>query len=88
MAVDTKLKRISAVATRRLPWMRRFVPSPESSVDAADRQHVAFLYRGVLAGEAEDPGLDIEPTESRRLPPRPHSMRLPPRPHSVRLRTR
>ena len=50
MAIDSKLKRMSAVGARRLPWMRRFTPSPESSVDQADRQHVAFSYRGILAG--------------------------------------
>ena len=55
MALDTKLKRMSAVGVRRLPWMRRFTPSPESSVDQADRQHVGFSYRGILAAEASNP---------------------------------
>ncbi len=50
MAIDTQLKRMSAVGSRRLPWMRRFTPSPDASVDQADRQHVAFVYRGIAAG--------------------------------------
>jgi hypothetical protein len=48
--IDTQLKRMSAIS-RRLPWMRRFTPVADGSVDQADRQHVAMVYRGVLAGE-------------------------------------
>lgn len=47
MSVDTAAKRCSAIATRRLPWLRRFAPIPDGSVDAADRQQVAFVYRGI-----------------------------------------
>lgn len=49
MAIDTAEKRCSAIATRRLPWFRRFAPIPDGTVDAGDRQQVAFVYRGILA---------------------------------------
>lgn len=51
MAVDTRNKRASAIACRRLPWMRRFLPLADGTIDQGDRQHVAFVYRGILAGE-------------------------------------
>lgn len=53
MAIDTQQKRISAIATRRLPWMRRFAPVPDGTVTQADRQQVAFVYVGIAAAEPE-----------------------------------
>lgn len=47
--IDTMEKRMSAIACRRLPWMRRFQPPPDGSMDQADRQHTAFVYRGIPA---------------------------------------
>ena len=49
MSIDTEAKRCSALATRRLPWFRRFVPIPDGSVDQADEQQVSMVYRGILA---------------------------------------
>lgn len=47
MAIDTLAKRASAIATRRLPWFRRFaLPRPDGSVDAGDRWQGALVYRG------------------------------------------
>ncbi len=51
MAIDTAAKRCSAIATRRLPWFRRFMPIPSGSVDQADQQQVLLVYGGILAGE-------------------------------------
>jgi hypothetical protein len=50
MAIDTAAKRNSAIATRRLPWMRRFAPPTDGTIDQGDRQQVAFVYRGILSG--------------------------------------
>lgn len=56
MPIDTAPKRLSAIATRRLPWFRRFaLPAPDSAVDQGDRQQLALVYRGVLAGEVVEP---------------------------------
>lgn len=51
--IDTPAKRCSAIATRRLPWFRRFMPLPDATMDQGDRQQLAFVYRGILAGELE-----------------------------------
>lgn len=48
--IDTVAKRNSAIATRRLPWFRRFAPIPSGSVDQGDRQQLGFVYRGIDAG--------------------------------------
>ena len=53
MAIDTAAKRCSAIATRRLPWFRRFEPRPDATVDLADRQQLGFVYRGIAAAAAE-----------------------------------
>ena len=53
MAIDSAAKRRSAVATRRLPWFRRFQPAPDGSMTQEDRQQLAFVYVGILAEEAE-----------------------------------
>lgn len=51
--IDTASKRRSALAKRRLPWLRRFtLPIPDAVIDQGDRQHVVGVYGGVLAGEA------------------------------------
>lgn len=57
MPIDTAAKRRSAVATRRLPWFRRFAnPAADSSVSQADRQQLAFVYGGLLSiGVIEGP---------------------------------
>jgi len=47
MAIDTAAKRNSAIATRRLPWMRRFAPIPSVSITASSRQQVAWSYVGI-----------------------------------------
>lgn len=51
MAVDTRDKRSSAIHLG-LPW-RGMLPLPDGALSQADRQHVAWLYGGILAGEAE-----------------------------------
>lgn len=62
MAVDTQVKRQSAIATRRLPWFRRFaVPVPDSTIDQGDRQTGAFCYAGVLAEEPDTPSATSRP---------------------------
>lgn len=49
MAVDTRNKRASAISTT-LPW-RGLLPAPDGTIDEYDRQQVAFVYAGILAGE-------------------------------------
>lgn len=49
MPIDTAAKRNSAIATRRLPWFRRFPPMPDGTVGQGDRQQDAFVYAGILA---------------------------------------
>ncbi len=53
MAIDTQARRRSAIATRRLPWMRRFSAgiTPDSSVDEVDRTQLAFVYNGIDVGQ-------------------------------------
>lgn len=46
MALDTRDKRASAILGRTLP-------GPDGTIDAADRLHVAGLYRGIAADEPE-----------------------------------
>lgn len=46
--MDTRDKRCSAIYVLQ-PW-RGMLPLPDSSLDQGDRQHVAFVYRGILAG--------------------------------------
>lgn len=50
MALDTRDKRASAINVAS-PW-RGLLPVPDGSLNQADRQHVAFLYRGIAAGGA------------------------------------
>lgn len=50
MAVDTRDER-AAIITYALPV--GVFPNPDSDVDQADRQQVAFLYPGILAADAE-----------------------------------
>jgi hypothetical protein len=47
MAIDTANKRYSACWVG-LPW-RGILPFPDGTIDQADRQHIAFLYSGILA---------------------------------------
>lgn len=56
MAIDTAAKRRSAVATRRLPWFRRFQPAPDGTISQGDRQSLAFVYSGILAEAAASTG--------------------------------
>lgn len=50
--IDTAAKRCSAVASRRLPWFRRFSSLPDGTADQGHRQQSAFAYRGILAGSS------------------------------------
>jgi hypothetical protein len=52
MALDTAVKRLSAIHIG-CPW-RGMLPFPDASISQADRQHIAFLYRGVIAGDDEE----------------------------------
>lgn len=47
--LDTRDKRASALA-RRL-WYRMVPPSPDGAISAADRAHLAGLYRGIEIAE-------------------------------------
>ena len=47
MAVDSRDKRSSAIVPG-MPW-RGLLPVPDSGVNAGDRQHVSYLYRGIAA---------------------------------------
>lgn len=62
MAIDTAAKRRSAIATRRLPWMRRFQAAPDGSMDLADRQQLALAYRGILVGGPSFTPNNLSPT--------------------------
>lgn len=45
MSIDTARKRGSAVASRRLPWLRRFtLPVPDGFLDGADREQLLAVY--------------------------------------------
>jgi hypothetical protein len=50
MPIDSRDKRSSAIMPN-LPW-RNMLPAPDGSWNQADRQHVALMYRGILAGGA------------------------------------
>jgi hypothetical protein len=53
--IDTPQKRLSALARRRLPWLRRFtLPIPDGTIDQGDRQHILGLYSGIAAGEPSE----------------------------------
>lgn len=47
MPVDTQAERCSAIATRRLPWFRRFWPIPDGTMDSADRAQLGFVYNAL-----------------------------------------
>ena len=47
--MDTRSKRSSAVL-HGLPWRGQY-PAPDSTIAQADRQHIAWLYAGVLAAD-------------------------------------
>ena len=47
MALDTRDKRSSAIGLT-LPW-RGMLPLPDATFNQADRQHIVWLYRGILA---------------------------------------
>lgn len=53
MAVDTRDKRSSVVGIT-LP-VPQVVPNPDASIDAADRQHVAWAYSGIAAAAPAPP---------------------------------
>ncbi len=50
MAVDTRNERCSAIGVG-LPF-RLVLPNADGTVNQADRQHVAYLYAGILAAFA------------------------------------
>jgi hypothetical protein len=47
MALNIAKNRRSAAAVRRLPWLRRFLPAPDGTIDKADRKQLAGVYRGL-----------------------------------------
>lgn len=51
--LDTRDKRSSGILIS-LPFRGR-LPHIDSSVDQPDRQHVPFMYSGIVAGAAEAP---------------------------------
>lgn len=53
MAIDTATKRASAINVG-MPALR-LLPIPDGTVGQADRQHVALLYGGILAGAVTAP---------------------------------
>ena len=53
MAIDTRDKRASAVFVA----VRACYPAPDGTIDQADRQHAARVYRGILAGAPPGIGL-------------------------------
>lgn len=50
MPVDTRSKRASALSALR-SWILT-PPLPDGTLDQGDRQHVAFMYSGILAAAA------------------------------------
>lgn len=49
--MDTRDKRSSAIQTG-LPW-RGFFPTPDGTIEQADRQHTCLMYAGILAAEPQ-----------------------------------
>jgi hypothetical protein len=51
MAVDTRNKRASCLGFANPPFA--VFPNPDGAITSqADRQHIAYVYPGILAGEA------------------------------------
>ncbi len=55
--LDTREKRSSGIHIG-LPW-RGMVPLPDGDISQADRQHLAFLYSGILAGAPVIPSRNV-----------------------------
>lgn len=55
MAINTEARRRSAIATRRLPWFRRFIPLPDGTISQGDKQSLAFVYSGIDADIVPQP---------------------------------
>lgn len=54
--IDSALKRRSAVATRRLPWIvRRFPPAPDGTINQGDRQQLGGVYAGIASDSPTPP---------------------------------
>ena len=49
MALDTVQKRLSVLSIQS-PWRRTRAPLASGGIDQADRQQLALLYSGILAG--------------------------------------
>lgn len=65
MPIDTRDKRASAVHVS-LPW-RGMLPAPDGAINQGDRQHAAFMYRGILAaGSISITGEDVFVSPGRR----------------------
>lgn len=62
MAIDSRAKRLSAIATRRLPWFRRFWPEADGSMTITDRQQLAFVYIGITVAQAATAGRGLQAT--------------------------
>lgn len=56
MAIDTRDKRSSAINIGS-PW-RGMLPLPDGAINQGDRQHVAFLYRGIAASGGSTPAAE------------------------------
>lgn len=50
MAIDTRSRRASVLGVAT-PWLL-VLPEPDNTVGSEDRQHVAYAYAGIAAGEA------------------------------------
>jgi hypothetical protein len=66
MAVDTRDERSSQI-NLLMPW-RMVFPLPDGTIGAADRQHQAWLYAGILAGGAVPAGYRTPMTVLSSLP--------------------
>lgn len=60
MAVDTALKRLSAVHVS-MPW-RTALPLPSGTVDQAERQTAGLHYSGILAANPNPPASSARTT--------------------------
>jgi hypothetical protein len=49
MAIDSLIKRKSAVGARRIAYNRRYLPVPTGAAETEDREQVLWDYIGVLA---------------------------------------
>ena len=72
--LDTRLKRLSGIQPS-IPW-RGYLPTPDGTVDQADRQVIPFLYSGISAGAFVPPVIIPTTTPSVAGRPRRRTTRL------------